>query len=107
MAIFKVLSQRNEKRKFFSNETICSLTALPIEGELVDGMEFTAYETYHRFDVIIRSAQKTESIWHLECEANWTLYEDLFVGAVIDTSGMKRGQHYFFEHDNKYGPIAP
>lgn len=104
MAIFKVLTQRNEARGFAGETDICHFTAFLIEGELVKGMEFIAFETHHPVPLKILSVANGQPYLQLTCKVDWYLYEDQFVGAVFDSSGKKRGVHFFFDHDNKYGP---
>lgn len=104
MAIVKVLAQRNEPRRFLGKTDICHLTAYLIDGELFEGLEFTAFETYHPVALRVLAVSTESEYPLLVCETEWNLYEDQFVGAVLDSSGTKKGSHFFFDHENKHGP---
>ena len=106
MAIFKILKQRNVGQTATAEPIACVLAVFPIKGEVIVGMEFTVYETHHPFKLKIRSVKRENACVFLECESEWPLYEGQFVGAVLDSSGVKRGEHYFFDHDDKYGPAV-
>lgn len=107
MAIFRVTGERKLKSKQLSSTSSWRLTATPLEGEIKAGMSFTAFETHHPFNVVIHSVQKLDEQVLLECEADWNIYEGFFEKAVIDTSGAKRGVHFFYDYDNKYRGNAP
>jgi hypothetical protein len=107
VVIFKVLSQRNETRLTDGKTFTFVLLVVPIEGEIEPGMQFIAYDTHHSFTVTVRLADKLGVMFQLTCETTWPVYEKMLEGAVINNSGTVRGQRFYYDHENKYGHIAP
>ena len=103
MAKFKVTKSRVLATGSGTHRT--ELNVILLEGQLQPGDKFWAFETHHPFEVTIRAIRhEGEAKYLVECEASDMLgaYEGFFDRAVVDTSGRKRGVHFFWDHDNRY-----
>jgi hypothetical protein len=73
-----------------------------IDGAPQSGETFVAFNTYHRINFAIRSAASLGG-GKLELVCAQTApglghFDGFFDSAVIDTSGCKRGEHFFYDH---------
>ena len=85
-------------------KTSFSVTAALIAGEVVPGTEFTAFDTHHQVSLTVCSALSDGANLRLVCETDSSLHSEQFVGAILDSAGSKRGTHFFYDIDNKFGP---
>jgi hypothetical protein len=105
MPRFKVVSSRTISTGDETHRT--ELSVVVLEGQLKVGDTFWAFETHHPFEVTVRAIRHNAGTQHIvECEVAGGLgkYDGFFDSAVIDTSGRKRGVHFFYDHDNRYPP---
>jgi hypothetical protein len=102
MAKIKVLAQQNES--VGPDTSICLLTVHLIAGEVIEGLVFIAYETYHPYTLAVQSVEARGERLSLRCEATWQLYDAQLVAAVLDSSGSNRRERFYYDHDNTAGP---
>ncbi len=101
MAIFKVVSQYEGDQEPDSQNFLFSLLVVPIEGEIVTGLEFYGYDTHHPFVVKVRSVRNEDEKQILECETlRPALYERFFDGVVINSNGVSRKERFSYDHNN-------
>lgn len=104
MAIFKVVSQYETDQEPDSQSFLFSLLVVPIEGEVLSGLEFYGFDTHHPFVVKVRSVRNQNEKQVLECETSRpALYDKFFDGVVINSDGVSRKERFFYDHNNRYG----
>lgn len=105
MATFKVFEQIGEPKAIGRGQYAYVARVTPINGVPTPGMTFCGYETSHRVEFLIRSVDvDSDGMLRVDCLADWNLYEGFLTGTFVDTSGDKRGVHFFWDHDKKHGP---
>jgi hypothetical protein len=105
LASFKVFEQIGKPTSIGGGQFSYRARVTPINGVPSPGMTFCGYETYHPVEFVIRSVEtQVDGMLMIDCLADWRLYEDFLTGTFIDTSGTTRGEHFFWDHEMKFGP---
>jgi hypothetical protein len=105
MATFKVFEQIGKPAGIGKGQFSYVARVTPIEGVPEPGMTFCGYETYHPVDFVIRTVEPdSDGMLRVDYLADWNLYEGFLTGTFVDTSGDKRGVHFFWDHEKKYRP---
>jgi hypothetical protein len=97
-AKFKFLKQNGLYEHLGRGEYLFKGVAVAVEGTPKPGMHFRVFDTSHPVDFAIRSVTTLEDgTLALEVISAARLHEGFFDGAVIDTAGMTRGVHFYWE----------
>ena len=101
-AKFKVLESKNGAYDVESDTHRFELAVALLQGELTKDLDFWAFDTDRAFPVCVLAVRADAQRFILDCLARGSPhYEGLFDGAVIDTSGRRRGVHFFYDSDDQ------
>lgn len=99
MAKFRVLSENYSDRPDNVMNSKFVLRVEVLEGQLIPGLNFTAYCTHHPFVVTVLRVLREGSDTFLACETTWPMYDGFFQDAIINSAGVGRREQFSYAHN--------